>query len=233
MRRDAKGELFVAGIRISGDKGDGKLTDWILSQSEIVMRGAEIEWLDESRKAPPLKLSALNFRLRTTATSTLSDSRRARRANWARAWKCARRWRAAASSSRRAGTAACTPNSATPTSPAGAPWVDYPLDVRRGEGALRLWATLAGGRISQATADVALSNVSARLGKDLPVLEVSAVRGRVYGRETARGYDFGVRNLALASPGAPADERHQFSRHAGQPASGTSRSRSAARSAPT
>ena len=64
VRRDAQGDLYVAGIRISGDKGDGKLTDWILSQSEIVIRGAEVEWLDESRKAPPLKLSALNFRLR-------------------------------------------------------------------------------------------------------------------------------------------------------------------------
>ena len=63
VRRDASGEIYVAGIRISGDKGEGKVTDWILSQSEIVVRDAEIEWLDEKRKAPPLKLSALNFRL--------------------------------------------------------------------------------------------------------------------------------------------------------------------------
>jgi hypothetical protein len=31
-------------------------------------------------------------------------------------------------------------------------WVDYPVEVRRGEGALRLWATLAGGKVTQATA---------------------------------------------------------------------------------
>ena len=42
VRRDAKGEIFVAGIRVSGDKGDGRLSDWILSQGRIIIRGAEI-----------------------------------------------------------------------------------------------------------------------------------------------------------------------------------------------
>ena len=63
VRRDANGEIFVAGIRVSGDKSDGRLSDWILSQDRIIVRGAEIEWRDEVRKAPPLLLSALNLRL--------------------------------------------------------------------------------------------------------------------------------------------------------------------------
>jgi uncharacterized protein (TIGR02099 family) len=220
VRRDAQGQLFVAGIRIAREKGDAKLTDWILSQREIVVRGAEIEWFDDSRKAPPLRLTALNFRLANDGDrhrvglsarpprelgpglevrAELAGSSVSEPANWNGrvfaefGYTNLAGWRA---------------------------WLDYPLDVRRGEGALRLWATLSGGRISQATADVALSNVSARLGKDLPVLEVSAVRGRVYGRETAAGYDFGVRNLALASPGAPPMNATSF-RAIWQPASGT------------
>src|SRR5258706_13504659 len=52
VRRDADGVIYVAGIRVSGDKGDGKLSDWILSQGQIIVRGAEIVWLDEARKAP-------------------------------------------------------------------------------------------------------------------------------------------------------------------------------------
>jgi uncharacterized protein (TIGR02099 family) len=203
VRRDAKGDLYVAGIRVSGDQSDGRITDWILSQSEIVIRGAEIDWLDESRKAPPLKLSALNFRLRNDGDehaagfsarpprelgpgvevrAVLEGGSVKQPANWSGrvfaefGYTDLAGWR---------------------------PWVDYPLDVRRGEGALRVWATLSGGRVSQATADVALSNVSTRLGQDLPVLDMSSVRGRIYGRQTARGYDFGVRSLALDSPGAP------------------------------
>ncbi|MEJ0001345.1 MAG: hypothetical protein WDO13_20655 [Verrucomicrobiota bacterium] len=52
VRRDADGSIVVGGIRLSSDKGDGKLADWILSQNQILVRGAEIEWLDEARKAP-------------------------------------------------------------------------------------------------------------------------------------------------------------------------------------
>src|SRR6185312_14601064 len=63
VRRDKDGKIFVAGIAVGGERGDGRLTDWILSQNEIVVRGAEIEWVDERRNAPPLQLSALNFRL--------------------------------------------------------------------------------------------------------------------------------------------------------------------------
>ena len=100
------------------------------------------------------------------------------------------------------------------------PWLDYPVDVRRGEGALRLWATLADGKLSQATADVALSNVWARLGRDLPPLEISEVRGRVFGSETVRGYEFGVRGLALARPKALAMNSTSF-QASYQPASGT------------
>jgi uncharacterized protein (TIGR02099 family) len=203
VRRAADGNITVGGIRLSTDKGDGKLGDWILSQSQIIVRGAEIEWLDEARKAPPLKLTELNFRLDNDGDehavgiaarpprelgpgveirARLEGASVRQLANWngrlyaELGYTDLAGWRA---------------------------WVDYPLDVRRGEGALRLWATLAGGRLSQATADVELSSVSARLGRELPQLEISAVRGRVYGRETARGYDFGVRSLSLQSPGAP------------------------------
>ena len=221
VRRDANGDIFVAGIRVSGDKGDGKLSDWILSQGQIIVRGAEIEWRDELRKAPPLKLSALNLRLENDGDA------------------------------HRVGLSALPPRELGPgmevrasleggsvrqpslwngrvyaefgyTNLAGwRAWVDYPLDVRRGEGALRLWATLAGGRITQGTADVALSNVTARLARDLPVLEVSSVRGRVYARETARGYDFGVRSLALSSAGAPPMNATSF-RATWEPASSAS-----------
>ena len=220
VRRDAGGDVFVAGIRISGDKGDGRVTDWILSQSQIIVRGAEIEWRDEARKAPPLLLSGLNFRLENAGDEHsvgfaarpprelgpgIEVRARLEGASVRQLGKWNGRVYAELGYTGLAGWRA---------------WVDYPLDVRRGEGALRVWATLAGGKISQGTADVALSNVSARLGLELPVLEISAVRGRVYGRETPGGYDFGVRSLALSSPGAPTMNATSF-RAVWEPASGT------------
>ena len=210
VRRDAKGDIFVAGIRVSGERGDGKLSDWILSQGRIIIRGAEIEWLDEARKAPPLTLSALNLRLENDGDEHLVglSARPPRELGPGLEMRAALEGGSVKNPARWNGRVYAALGY---TDLAGwRVWVDYPVDVRRGEGALRLWATLSGGKITQATADVELSNVSARLASDLPVLEVSAVRGRVYGRETPRGYDFGVRNLALSSPGAPAMSATSF-----------------------
>ena len=220
MRRDAKGEIYVAGIHVSGDKGDGKLSDWILSQGQIIVRGAEIEWRDEARKAPPLTLSALNLRLENDGDEHLVglSARPPRELGPGMEVRASLEGGSVSDPAQWNGRVYAEFGY---TDLAGwRAWVDYPLDVRRGEGALRLWATLTGGKITQGTADVALSNVSARLAKDLPVLEVSSVHGRVYGRETPRGYDFGVRSLALSSPGAPPMSATSF-RASWEPASGT------------
>ncbi len=220
VRRDANGEIYVAGIRLSGDKGEGRVTDWILSQSEIVIRDAEIEWVDERRKAPPLRLSALNFRLQNdgdehAAGLTARPPRELGSGLDVRAQLEGEGVRDIANWSGRIFAEVGS------TDLAGwRPWVDYPLDVRRGVGALRLWATLDKGRLSQATADVALSGVSARLGRELPVLEISDVRGRVFGGESVRGYEFGARGLALARPGAQPMSSTSF-KASYQPASGT------------
>jgi uncharacterized protein YhdP len=220
VRRDAAGHLYVAGIRVSGDPGDGKLTDWLLSQRQILVRGAEIEWLDETRKAPPLLLSALNFRLENDGDEhAIGLSARPPRELGPGLELRARL--AGADVRQFAHWSGRMYAELGYTDLAGwRAWVDYPVDVRRGEGAVRLWVTAAGGKLTQATADVELSNVSARLGRDLPVLEIASVSGRVFGRETARGYDFGARRLALVSPVAPPMNGTSF-RASWEPASAT------------
>src|SRR5688572_27757529 len=71
VRRDTAGELYVAGSRLArGGAGGGPgFGGWLLGQSEIVVRNAEIEWQDEMRAAPPLTLSALDLRLVGSGTS--------------------------------------------------------------------------------------------------------------------------------------------------------------------
>jgi uncharacterized protein (TIGR02099 family) len=186
-----------------------------------MVRGAEIEWRDEQRKAPPLLLSALNLRLENEdgvhqvglsakPPRELGPGMEVRASLEGGSVRDPAKWNGRVFAE------------FGYTSLAGwRAWVDYPIDVRRGNGAVRLWATLSAGKIMQGTADVALSNVSARLAKDLPVLEISTVSGRVYGRETPRGYDFGVRSLALASPGAPPMSATSF-RASWEPASSNS-----------
>jgi len=220
VRRAANGDLYIAGIRIGGEKSDSKITDWILSQDRIEIRGAEIEWLDELRRAPALRLTELNFRLENRGDAhaiglqarppaALGPGVEVRAQLEGGSVRQIDRWSgriyAELGNTSLAGWRA---------------WVEYPINLRSGEGALRVWATLASGKVAQATADVVLSNVSVQLARTLPQLQISSVRGRVYGRETVQGYDFGVRNLSLQRPDAPAMNGTSF--HASwQPAGAT------------
>src|SRR5690606_17585089 len=63
--RDRDGQLFIAGIPIDLKReGDGKSLDWLLTQSEIVIRKGALRWNDRLRNAPELLLSDVELVLR-------------------------------------------------------------------------------------------------------------------------------------------------------------------------
>ena len=210
VRRDAAGSLYIAGIKVSHAEGEPLFSDWLLEQEEIVVRHAEIEWLDEKRAAPPLSLSGLELRLRNAGSRhSIGLSARppaelgsgfemraqlsGRSADDLAAWEG--RMYLEVGYTDLAGWRA---------------WVDYPVDVQRGQGALRLWATLAKGEVTGATADLALAGVAAILGKDLPPLELAAVSGRLRATSRDGGYELAGRKLALTAERGAAMEPADF-----------------------
>jgi len=208
VRRDASGAIHVAGLKLGAAQvaaaGGAGLAGLILGQREIVIRNAEIDWVDELRGAPLLALRSLQFRMRNRGdVHQIGLSARPPRELGASV-----ELRASVTSD-----VAMRPEAWTGrvyaelgyTDLAGwRAWVDYPLEVSAGQGALRLWASVGAGRLVDAAADVALTGVIARLGSDLPVLRIASVSGRVDGRQTAHGYEFGARRLALVpAQGAP------------------------------
>jgi uncharacterized protein (TIGR02099 family) len=62
VRRIASGEVFVAGISMSGESKPA-LPNWLLRQNAIEITQAKIIWLDEKRNAPPLSLDSFNLSL--------------------------------------------------------------------------------------------------------------------------------------------------------------------------
>jgi len=209
VRRDPAGAIYVAGIKLAGRGGDGSLSDWVLGQEEIVIRKAEIEWRDEKRGAPPLTLSGLELKLRNTGDehafgltarppADLGSTIELRAHLEGRSVTEPADW-----NGRLYGEVGTTDLAAWRA------WLDYPLDLRQGHGALRLWITLAAGKASEATADVALSGVVAQLGEAPAPLELASVRGRLQGRVRGDSYELSGRNLALApargAPIAPTD----------------------------
>lgn len=204
VRRDAQGALYVAGIKLESTGGGRGLADWILDQNEIAVRNAQIDWVDEKRKAPVLALSALDFRLTNRGDEhSMGFSARPPPALGAaldvRAVLAGRTvTQLSAWNGRVYAELGATDLAGWRT------WVDYPVDVQRGQGALRLWATLENGQPKEATLDLELARVTARLGKDLPPFELASLSGRIRAQERDGRYEVSARQLAFAPPRGPA-----------------------------
>ncbi len=62
IRRIASGEIFVAGISMSGESRPA-LPNWLLRQNTVEISQAKIIWLDEKRNASALSLNNFNLQL--------------------------------------------------------------------------------------------------------------------------------------------------------------------------
>ena len=204
VRRDGAGAFYVAGIKVAPAPGETGFSDWLLAQDDIEIRGAEIEWFDEKRAAAPLMLTGINLRLRNDGErhavglagrlpealgTTLEFRAELQGASLAQAATWSGRAYAELGQTDLAAWRA---------------WFDYPIAFQSGRGALRLWGAVEGGTLRQATADIALAAVSAKLGEDLPPLELGAVTGRLQARLLPDGYQLTARKLALTPQGEPA-----------------------------
>lgn len=204
VRRDAAGDLYVAGTKLArgGSGGGPGFADWLFGQGEIVVRNAEIEWHDEMRGAPPLALSALDLRLVSSATS-LSLGLTARPPAELGTTLEVRALIHAAGLQPAGWNGRVFLQVGYTDLAAWRPWVDYPFNIRHGQGALRVWSSVEQGEVKAVTADLALSEVWLALGDELSPLELASLQGRVYGRALADGVELSGKRLALAMAHGP------------------------------
>ena len=208
VRRNVQGNWFVGGLDLaSADAGpaiDGSAAaDWFFEQHEFLIRGGTLRWVDEQRAAPPLQLDdvQLLFRnggrrheLRLDATpppdwgSRFTIQAQARGTLMSRAgdW---RRWkgtlhallpRADVSQLRR--------------------HVDLPVDLQRGEAALRAWVDWDQGQPLAMTLDAALRNLSVQLAPGLDPVALTDLSGRFVVERQAGGAKLAVERLAFGLP---------------------------------
>ncbi|HEY6240762.1 MAG TPA: YhdP family protein [Burkholderiales bacterium] len=199
IQRDETGKFYVAGIELrTGQAGDAGMARWALSQREIIIRDASVSWDDNLRRAPPLDLLALNFVLRNgllghrfafkakppvELASTLDVRGEVGRGEIGDldTW-----------------TGRVYAELEYMDLVAWRSWVDYPEEIQSGKGGVRVWLDLGGKSTTEATADVALSQVVMRVAKDLPPLELDYLQGRL-GASQQAGKSFEVfgRKLTL------------------------------------
>jgi uncharacterized protein (TIGR02099 family) len=200
IERDAEGRLFVGGIFIDPTRqGDGKGLDWVLSQREIVVREGSIRWNDARRAAPELRLDGITlllkndwrhheFALKATPPAEVAAPLDVRvafdhpllsaRASDFTQW-----------------TGVLYADLRDTDLAVWKAYVDYPIQLTQGKGAVRAWLDFDHARIANFTADLHLAGVATRLRKDLQPLNLVSVNGRVSAREE---FD---RSHALETPG--------------------------------
>ena len=223
IRRDRHGEIFVAGISTAG-QGDSGALAWVLDQGRIRIRGATLAWEDELRQAPPLILEDLHleldnsgrrhrFGLTGVPPDGLASGLDVRGELRGRATEPLAEWEGEIYTRLDYADLA-----------AWKAWVDYPVDLPQGRGAVRLWAGREDGAW-QGTADLRLADLRVRLARDLPELDLQGLSGRVMLRQGPGQFRLETRQLALRTRDGlevqPLDLKGEWRGEAGQPGRGS------------
>ena len=211
LRRDSQARFYIAGIPLSQEQNEGDVSDWILAQRRIRINGATLVWEDELRKAPPLILEDLDLaldndgrrhRFGLTALppaelASMIDIRgdfRGKDIERLESWS---------------GQAYAEIDYADLA--VWRQWINYPVALPHGRGALRAWLGFAQGNLQEVTADASLRDVSLRLAPELPALVLDHMSGRIGARFSATGFEVSGHRIELATQAltTPNSESHE------------------------
>lgn len=193
MQRLGPTHWRVAGIdwHLQPDAAQPAALDWLLAQGSLALQGGELRWHDRWRDLVPVRLTHID--------AVLSKHRRHHQlrvdATPEPAW--GERFTLVARLRRHLVAPGLQPGDGL----SGELFFELPrfdaalwrsaLDVGQpwgvqehsGQGGLRLWLDMQRGRLSAATADVALRQLSVQLAPDLPALAFDSLQGRINWRD--------------------------------------------------
>lgn len=201
VRRDARGGITVAGIALNLDAAEGGgFSRWILNQRDIQIHDARLIWDDGLRAAPVLELDRLQLRivnrgsrhrvaLRAVPPPALASPLDVRGDLYGRDFEAL--------------SAALTGQVFVQVDhvdiAAWRQWVDFPVHFPQGTGALRAWLRFGDNVLDGVIADAQLYDVKARLGAELPELDMLQLGGRFTWQRRADGFEVTTRKLAFTT----------------------------------
>ncbi len=205
VRRAANGVVSVAGIELDGSYA---LADWLLEQPDIEIHNAIVSWTDELRGAAELKLAGVRFQLVNRGSRHRFGLHAVPPAELAAPVNLRGDLRGTSAAVLAEWNGRLFLQLDHVDLAAWKQWIDIPVEVTRGAGAVRTWLTFSRNELTEAIADVQLSMVKSRLRQDLPQLELDQLAGRLAWKQSADRFEFSATQLALASGEAvlpPAD----------------------------
>lgn len=201
MRRDSRGGLTVAGIPLKlEEQTDGAVSRWLLGQRDIQIHDARLLWNDEMRAAPVLELDQVQLRivnsgdrhrlaLQALPPSTLASPLDVRADLHGEDFQSL--------AEKLTGQVFVQLDHVDIA--AWRQWVDFPVHFPHGTGALRAWFSFTGNELTGVIADTQLRDVRARLGAELPELDMQQLGGRFGWKRLADGFEVTTRKLAFTT----------------------------------
>jgi uncharacterized protein (TIGR02099 family) len=195
VRRDPQGHITVAGFETEGES-DPALARWLFEQAHIRIRNATVVWEDQLRQAPPLLLEDLQFGLDNRGSRHRFGVSAAPPQDLAARLEVRGEVRGDVGDALDAISAKVFVELDYADLAGWQAWLDYPVHLPQGRGAMRLWGDLAAGEV-QLTADLALEELRLRLASHLPELDLNMLRGRLEGRYRPGAWMLSGRKLEL------------------------------------
>lgn len=221
LRRDPRGQVFLAGLALDRSDAaaeDGRVADWLFSQSEIRLRQSSLSWQDEQRGTEPLVLTDVDLDLRNPLGRHVLRLSATPPPGWGS------RFFASAEMARPLRSLLSMTGLQHPgdwrqwAGVVQAEWplvdvsrlrrhVDLPFDLLEGRGRLATRVDVAQGSLTGATADLQLEAVTLRVAKGLPPVALRRIAGQLEVRHDHAGSTVKARRLSFQSqppPGATA-----------------------------
>jgi len=201
VRRDSRGGITVGGVAVEDTQQEGGgFSKWLLSQREIEIFDAALDWRDDMRAAPELRLRKVQLRI----VNRGDRHRVALIAHPPAELSAPVDVRADLQGDDLSSIASRMSGQLYLHLPrvdiaAWRQWIDLPVAMASGEGALRTWVTLAEGELQALTADAELRNVRARLAPALPELDLRQIGGRLGWKRGVGVLDFNARRLGFST----------------------------------
>ena len=208
VRRTMSGEVFVAGISLSGaSKPD--LPNWLLRQSSLEILNAKALWLDELRNAPALSLSKLNLQISSPPWKSLVKNHRVVLSTLASAGtnnpikvEASLYGDDVSKPQEWSGNIQLQVNNANLA--AFKPWIDYPIDLQSGTGSTKISAKFAHQQVQSITSDVAFENVKLIAKANAEPIALNKLSGIINWKSLGKGnkieqYQLDVEHLSLSA----------------------------------
>ena len=180
IRRDSLGTLWLAGEALQRREAGVRSTSmkWLFAQEQILVRGAQVTWIDEMRAAPALQVRDIDIRIENDGLRHRLGVTGSPPAELASKVTVNAEF-FGKDIEDFAGKGRLYAEFEYADLAFAREWVSLPVDLDSGLGVMRLWIDMENRTVRRVIAEASLVNVAGRLGAGLDTFALASLSGRV------------------------------------------------------